>query len=405
MPSQENTPQEVHKVKPKTSEDGKDYSVGQLRKYVLDEIDPQPKKKPVQPKKTKPVEKTEPRNTTTSSSPKKIATARKKPLAKKSETKAHKSGATSRERVVKSIPLTKKDIGHKKHTVRYLISVLLVFVVALLVMLYILQTQNIVTRFFIEHLPFPAMVVGGSVVTLKELYTHTSALSAFYHGAAPNDIAQQQLAPQKRDLLQRVQERLVYNLLAERIAKQFALTVSDEEVSREFTALTNGTSSGEEIEKMLNDLYGWTASEFQRYIVQPFLLQQKLQSALAHDTELNASIEERAEALRKRLENGEEFSSLAQEVSEGPNASTGGDLGWFGSGVLLPELEEAVLSLDEGVMSPVLRSAYGFHIFLVEEKSDDDAQVHARDIFLSTIRVDDYLKEKEKETFVLNFVH
>lgn len=56
----------------------------------------------------------------------------------------------------------------------------------------------------------------------------------------------------------------------------------------------------------------------------------------------------------KRLQKGEEFADLAAEFSKAPNAHLGGDLGYFGPGDMLPEVEEAVLQLEpSGVSDPI----------------------------------------------------
>ena len=86
------------------------------------------------------------------------------------------------------------------------------------------------------------------------------------------------------------------------------------------------------------------------------------------DAESVAAAEARAAAARARIEAGEAFDAVARDVSEGPTASTGGDLGWFTRSEMVPEFAEVAFSLETGVMSDVVRSSYGFHVILVEER-------------------------------------
>lgn len=77
--------------------------------------------------------------------------------------------------------------------------------------------------------------------------------------------------------------------------------------------------------------------------------------------------EEEAQAIRKRILIGEEFSALAREVSLSPDAEQGGDLGFFSRGVMPPEFDDVVFSLPTGKISAVVKSPYGYHLFTVEE--------------------------------------
>lgn len=74
---------------------------------------------------------------------------------------------------------------------------------------------------------------------------------------------------------------------------------------------------------------------------------------------------DRAERVLKRLKAGEDFGKVAREVSIGPEATAGGDLGFFERGVMPEAIDRMVFSLPEGKMSRVVQSPYGFHIFKV----------------------------------------
>lgn len=71
----------------------------------------------------------------------------------------------------------------------------------------------------------------------------------------------------------------------------------------------------------------------------------------------------RAQALRERLERGEEFAALAREASEDPgSANRGGDLGFTPRGSFDPDFEEALFALQEGEVSQPVRTSYGYHL-------------------------------------------
>ena len=74
------------------------------------------------------------------------------------------------------------------------------------------------------------------------------------------------------------------------------------------------------------------------------------------------------EAVQTRLKAGEDFAKLAKEVSEdAATASKGGELGWFKAGVISPQLDEVVFSMDKGDVSDIVETQSGFHLIQLED--------------------------------------
>jgi len=73
------------------------------------------------------------------------------------------------------------------------------------------------------------------------------------------------------------------------------------------------------------------------------------------------------EQVLAQLRQGEPFAAVAKGVSLSPDAAQGGDLGFFSRDEMPPEFD-AVFELPPGKLSPLVKSAYGYHLFLVEEK-------------------------------------
>lgn len=74
-------------------------------------------------------------------------------------------------------------------------------------------------------------------------------------------------------------------------------------------------------------------------------------------------------AIRKRILDGADFGEVAAEVSHDLGTrQKGGDLGFFGRGQMLKAFEDVAFSLEPGVLSEPVRTAYGFHLIRVEEK-------------------------------------
>ena len=105
---------------------------------------------------------------------------------------------------------------------------------------------------------------------------------------------------------------------------------------------------------------------------------------------------DRAEAILKRLKAGEEFDKVAREVSIGPEAEKGGDLGFFEQGVMPEAIDRLVFSLPVGKLSGVVQSPYGFHIFKVLGREEGGGRkfAEAKERVISDLR-----KIKEAEAY------
>ncbi len=93
----------------------------------------------------------------------------------------------------------------------------------------------------------------------------------------------------------------------------------------------------------------------------------------APETEWNAShllveTEEEAVQAAERVANGAEFAEIAKEVSTGPSGPSGGELGWFGAGMMVPEFETAVKDLEIGDISGPVQTQFGWHIVRLNDQ-------------------------------------
>ena len=77
--------------------------------------------------------------------------------------------------------------------------------------------------------------------------------------------------------------------------------------------------------------------------------------------------EEGALALVTALEGGANFADLAKEKSTGPSGPDGGQLGWFGPGMMVPEFEQAVQSLEVAAVSAPVQTQFGWHLIKLND--------------------------------------
>ena len=80
-------------------------------------------------------------------------------------------------------------------------------------------------------------------------------------------------------------------------------------------------------------------------------------------------VKQKLDDIRTRILKGENFATLAFEFSQDPGSrASGGELGFFKKGELVPEYEAAALGLEPGETSKVIESQFGFHIIQLIKK-------------------------------------
>lgn len=92
-------------------------------------------------------------------------------------------------------------------------------------------------------------------------------------------------------------------------------------------------------------------------------------------TEVRAShllvkTEEEAKQLREEILGGKEFEDVAAEVSLCPSGAAGGDLGFFGKGMMVKEFEDAAFSMNVGDLSEPIQTQFGWHLLKLTDKKD-----------------------------------
>ncbi|MEN8219548.1 MAG: SurA N-terminal domain-containing protein [Pseudomonadota bacterium] len=116
--------------------------------------------------------------------------------------------------------------------------------------------------------------------------------------------------------------------------------------------------------------------------------------------ELDAA-EKKAQGLLAKIRAGDSFEELAKQFSDDTGSKEGGgDLGWFGPGMMVKPFEEAVKALKVGEVSELVKSQFGFHIIKLEESKPKVVRPFAK---VRTELVQEIQKERADSEFYGQF--
>ena len=194
--------------------------------------------------------------------------------------------------------------------------------------------------------------VNGVDITLGEMIVTRAQLPSQYQ-QLPDDVLWEGV------LDQLVQQQLLAAQLGEPTA-QIALLLATQKRSlmaaEVIDRLTNQAITDEALEAAYNARFANAAAE-EEYSAAHILVDTRVE----------------AEAVIARLEGGADFAETAREISTGPSGPNGGDLGWFGIGMMVSEFEVAVIALEVGQISEPVQTQFGWHVIILNGKRQKEA--------------------------------
>ncbi|MEM1065970.1 MAG: peptidylprolyl isomerase [Pseudomonadota bacterium] len=194
--------------------------------------------------------------------------------------------------------------------------------------------------------------VNGTDITVGHMIALRARLPQQYQ-QLPDDVL-------FNGILDQIVQQAVIGQTQEALSKSNTLTLENERrallANQVVDEVVAGATTDEAIQAAYDEAYGGAEPE----------------------TEYNAShilveTEDEAAALVTELEGGADFATLAQENSTGPSGPNGGELGWFGPGMMVPEFEQAVVALEAGQVSAPVQTQFGWHVIKLNELRQKEA--------------------------------
>jgi len=74
--------------------------------------------------------------------------------------------------------------------------------------------------------------------------------------------------------------------------------------------------------------------------------------------------------LKKEIEQGTDFAEVAKQNSSCPSGASGGDLGEFSPGMMVPEFDKVVFSAAINTVQGPVKTQFGYHLLEVTSRED-----------------------------------
>lgn len=230
--------------------------------------------------------------------------------------------------------------------------------------------------------------INGDDVSYNDYVEDLKTLNKFYTNP-PEGVT----APTDQEISDQVLSRLLANKLINKIAEEYDVEVTKEEIAEFKNSLVSQFASEDEARKELETRYGWTLEKYLERVGEPILLEQKLQTAFI-DKEVDQNdefaIEEvsashilfmedenttkeqakaQAEEVLQKIKDGADFAEMAKQYGSDSTKDEGGSLGWFTKGAMVAEFEDAVFAMQPGQLSDKLvETSFGYHIIKMDGK-------------------------------------
>jgi foldase protein PrsA len=229
-------------------------------------------------------------------------------------------------------------------------------------------------------------------------------------------------------------ERLIADKIVASEAKKQKITITDDELNKEVDKLKESYGGDEVFNQVLesnNTTLDVLKEDLSNYLTLRKLIEPQIEIT---DEELKAYFDENKDSLgeaeqvkashilvedeavakeiKQKLADGADFAELAKEYSTDEGSKeNGGELGFFARGTMVTEFEDAAFTLPINQISEPVKSDYGYHIIIVEEKKEakvanyDDSKAAIKETLIEQKMDSEYslwLEEKKKDYDIEN---
>jgi foldase protein PrsA len=268
--------------------------------------------------------------------------------------------------------------------------------------LYAFRWENQYAETMTRYIPYPIATVNGQIIYYYPYLENVNILKKYeseFKNVKFNTTAGKKIAQSIRS---DTMNSLVEDVIIKKEAKKIKDTVTQKELDASYAQLIKSNGGEKSFTDVLSKYYGLTPQQFEYDIYKDRLLRQKLTDNFASDANINQDALKLAQKVLAKVKAGGDFSTLAKQYSQDSTASSGGDLGYFSKGKMVPEFEQVAFALKIGETSGIVKTVYGYDIIKVTDIKGD--QIHAYHILIKTkdfqTWLDDSVKSAKKHYLI-----
>lgn len=306
-----------------------------------------------------------------------------------------------REEVLSSARKFIYPLQHSKHkivliSVSIVIAALLAFFTYATISLYRLGSSTNFMYKVTQIVPFPIARVGHDFVAYENYLFELRRYKHYYETQQKLDFDSESGQQQLEEFERRALDRVITLSYVKKLAKEKKISVSSTEVDEQVQLLKdqNRLGNGDQVfEDVLQDYFGWSVTDFKRYLSQE-ILTQKVVAAM--DTDTGA----RANTAYAELQAGTSFEEVAKKYSDDQASKTNG--GQFGFDItqtsrdVTPQATNTLFGLQPGQYSGIINTGYSLEIFkLIEKKGESVRGAHILFNFKDISNYTNDMKEKQ----------
>ena len=121
--------------------------------------------------------------------------------------------------------------------------------------------------------------------------------------------------------------------------------------------------------------FGWSTRAFEAQVVRPLALLYALERWASDDVEAQAPVRARTQDAVARLEHGDDFASVAGDMSDDRSAMFGGDLGFLDEALLPDDWKQTIAELVEGEVSGIIETPSSFDVLRLLQRIEASGAV------------------------------
>lgn len=225
--------------------------------------------------------------------------------------------------------------------------------------------QNSAVLWVAKYIPFPVATIGGDWLSYYEYQKDVPNIASFLERNAEPDAAAQLNLTHGVYTRRIILNKMVGESVLDSIAAERKVTVTQADIDETYNGYVQQSGNAADVEKYIQQLYGWTVAEFKQKLIRPQVVQDKIAAQFFQEAK------DATTAIREQVaKDVKTFGDVAKEKSEDASATKGGLLDVMTTKQLedaYGEAATAVKALKVGEVSAVLETSRGYEIVYLEK--------------------------------------